>query len=53
MRGNLKLTDYWDVQLVKKHLALVITQMKLDYKDYGFHMFRRSVASLAYSLQVP
>ena len=38
---------------VRKQLALAITQMNLDPRDYGFHMFRRSGASLAHSLQVP
>ena len=34
-------------------LALVITQMNLDPRDYGFHMFCRSGDSLAHNLQVP
>ena len=38
---------------VRKQLAIVITQMNLDPRDYVFHMFWRSGASLAHNLQVP
>ena len=38
---------------VRKQLALVMSQRNLDPRDYGFHMFRRSGASLAHNLQVP
>ena len=38
---------------VRKQLAITINQMNLDPRDFGFHMFRRSGASLAHNLQVP
>ena len=38
---------------VRNQLAKSITDMNLDPRDYGFHMFRRSGATLAYNLQVP
>ena len=38
---------------IRKQLALVITQINLDHRDYGFHMFHRSGASLAHNLPVP
>ena len=37
----------------RKQLAIVITQIKLDPRDFGFHMFCKSGASLAHNLQVP
>ena len=38
---------------VRNLLAKSITDMNLDPRDYGFHMFRRSGATLAHTLQVP
>ena len=34
-------------------LTVMVKQMKLNPKDYGFHCFRRSGATLALELKVP
>ena len=38
---------------VRNVLTLVVKQMQLNPKDYGFHCFRRSGATLALELKVP
>ena len=47
-----KLTVLTQLQ-VRKVVSKTLTSMGLNAKDFGFHTFRRSGASLAFSLNVP
>ena len=38
---------------LRKHLAKVLRNLGLDAKQYSFHTFRRSGATLAYNLDIP
>ena len=49
-KGNLKTLTQLQVRAI---LSQTLTSMGLNAKDFGFHTFRRSGASLAFSRNVP